>query len=42
MIRYVYHKKTGRNTPEKLLNFSKVRGLNDVKEAIIKIKYQLL
>lgn len=38
MIRYVYHKKTGRNTPEKLLNFSEVRGLNDIKEETIKIK----
>ena len=38
MIRYVYHKKTGRNTPKKLLNFSEVRGLNDVEKATIKIK----
>ena len=38
MIRYVYHKLTGRNTPKKLLNFEELRGLNDVKEAIIKIK----
>ena len=38
MIRYVYHKITVRNTPKKLLNFVEVRGLNDVKEATIKIK----
>lgn len=38
MIRYVYHKITGRNTPKKLLNFVEVRGLNDVKETTIKIK----
>lgn len=38
MIRYVYHKLTGRNTPKKFLNFEEVRGLNDVKEAKIKIK----
>lgn len=38
MIRYVYHKLTGKNTPKKLLNFEELRGLNDVKEAIIKIK----
>lgn len=37
MIRYVYHKMTGRNTPKKFLNFVEVRGLNDVKEAIVKI-----
>ena len=38
MIRYVYHKLTGRNTPKKFLNFEEVRGLNDVKEAKVKIK----
>lgn len=38
MIRYVYHKLTGRNTPKKFLNFEEVRGLSDVKEAKVKIK----
>ena len=38
MIRYVYHKLTGKNTPKKFLNFEAVRGLTDVKEAKIKIK----
>ena len=38
MIRYVYHKLTGRNTPKKFLEFEAVRGLSDVKEARVKIK----
>ena len=38
MIRYVYHKLTGKNTPKKFLCFEAVRGLTDVKEAKIKIK----
>lgn len=38
MIRYVYHKLTGKNTAKKFLNFEAVRGLDDVKEAKIKIK----
>jgi predicted amino acid-binding ACT domain protein len=33
MIRYVYHKLTGRNTPKRFLEFQEVRGLADVKEA---------
>ena len=38
MIRYVYRKTNDGNTPEKLLKYTEVRGLKDVKEAIIKIK----
>ncbi len=42
MIRYTYHRLTGNTPPKKFLNYEAVRGLQDVKEAKIKIKnYEL-
>jgi len=36
-LRTVYYILTGKNPEEKLLNFEEIRGLNDIKEATIKI-----
>lgn len=38
MLRYTYHTLTGNNPSKKLLNYEAVRGLEDVKEATIKIR----
>lgn len=38
MTRYLYHKLTYKSPPKKLLNFETLRGLDDIKEATIKIK----